>query len=118
MQNDVLKNNIAPWQEKGRWYHGIIDCATNAFITADCDDVIKNEFLLFQSGISYLVEKKQTSDRVIIDYVWRDNKKSNPATQTITQKAIRYNTSGTVDLYISTSSYPDGTVDFWIFCDK
>lgn len=21
MQNDMLKNNIAPWQEKGRWYH-------------------------------------------------------------------------------------------------
>ena len=24
MQNDVLKNNIAPWQEKGRWYHAHI----------------------------------------------------------------------------------------------
>ena len=21
MQNDMLKNTIAPWQEKGRWYH-------------------------------------------------------------------------------------------------
>lgn len=21
MQNDILKNTIAPWQEKGRWYH-------------------------------------------------------------------------------------------------
>lgn len=21
MQNDVLKNKIAPWQEKGRWHH-------------------------------------------------------------------------------------------------
>lgn len=21
MENDVLKNKIAPWQEKGRWYH-------------------------------------------------------------------------------------------------
>ena len=21
MENDVLKNRIAPWQEKGRWYH-------------------------------------------------------------------------------------------------
>ena len=21
MENDVLKNKIAPWQEKGQWYH-------------------------------------------------------------------------------------------------
>lgn len=24
MENDVLKNKIAPWQEKGRWYHAHI----------------------------------------------------------------------------------------------
>lgn len=29
MENDVLKNQIAPWQEKGRWYHGVVNIDTS-----------------------------------------------------------------------------------------
>ena len=42
MQNDMLKNNIAPWQEKGRWYHGLWDCSTHSFIADESDSVFSD----------------------------------------------------------------------------
>ena len=40
MQNDVLKNNIAPWQEKGRWYKfKILSDGTNYSVDTDNSDV-------------------------------------------------------------------------------
>lgn len=35
MENDVFKNKIVPWQEKGRWYHAHI---VNSAIDADNTD--------------------------------------------------------------------------------
>ena len=37
MENDVLRNKIVPWQEKGRWYHGVIDAVSHTFITEKTD---------------------------------------------------------------------------------
>lgn len=37
MQNDVLKNKIAPWQEKGRWYHAFIESTGTALKLTICD---------------------------------------------------------------------------------
>ena len=35
MQNDMLKNTIVPWQEKGRWYKlvGVYSESTSRFVT-------------------------------------------------------------------------------------
>lgn len=39
MENDVLKNKMAPWQEKGRWYHVTIKATGSAFsVIADKSD--------------------------------------------------------------------------------
>ena len=35
MENDVLKNKIAPWQEKGRWYHIRLNVGGEAGINID-----------------------------------------------------------------------------------
>lgn len=32
MQNDVLKNKIAPWQENGRWYHANITSTGSSWV--------------------------------------------------------------------------------------
>ena len=55
MQNDVLKNNIVPWQEKGRWYHGLWDTSTDSFITEKTDSFINDHCTVSNiSGVYYL----------------------------------------------------------------
>lgn len=65
MQNDVLKNEIAPWQEKGRWYHGIFDCATGVFIADKTDDVLNNMTITTSGSLYYL--EPQHGNHDIID---------------------------------------------------
>lgn len=55
MQNDVLKNQIAPWQEKGRWYKGTYKRDANG-ISIDTDK--SDKFLIdvfLVSGVDFRV---------------------------------------------------------------
>lgn len=54
MQNDVLKNNIAPWQEKGRWYHAHI---TKTGIDSDNTDQFLIDNLTVPLNSSYYILK-------------------------------------------------------------
>ena len=63
MQNDVLKNSIAPWQEKGRWYHIQIesDGATWKINKDKSDSIFANAsvssntfIVLFSSGYTFI----------------------------------------------------------------
>ena len=64
MENDVLKNKIAPWQETGRWYH--IACDSNGTTwTLDqihCDPLPN----LIITGSQYIIPFDDV-DHVIID---------------------------------------------------
>lgn len=57
MQNDVLRNTIVPWQEKGRWYHGWIDMTNAAFITSKTDQYILDYFFIDGTTSKFLAPK-------------------------------------------------------------
>ena len=71
MQNDMLKNNIAPWQDKGRWYHGVYSHENGALISAKTDDFLldTNNFILFTSGNYVYITPVSGSDLVIKECV-------------------------------------------------
>lgn len=56
MENDVLKNKIAPWQEKGQWYHlRIMRESEESMITIDylhSDLIFQYSDLLFSSELN------------------------------------------------------------------
>ena len=47
MQNDMLKNNIAPWQERGRWYHAHLSSNGTAYTLdkAKSDTFFSNSYI-------------------------------------------------------------------------
>lgn len=51
MQNDMLKNTIAPWQEKGRWYHAAYDYSTEKFIAEETDSLLL-DLTIFETYIA------------------------------------------------------------------
>lgn len=57
MQNDVLKNKIAPWQEKGRWYHlrFNIDGEDGIYIDHDNSDPIFHDSEMIYTGIEIVI---------------------------------------------------------------
>lgn len=57
MENDVLRNKIAPWQEKGRWYHGVVN-VPNRTLVADKTD----QFL-----IDHTTSIIQTQSNLVLD---------------------------------------------------
>ena len=61
MQNDVLKNEIAPWQEKGRWYH--------AHITeSGVDSVNTDQYLLDNVTFANDLIHLESSTACLVDY--------------------------------------------------
>ena len=63
MQNDVLKNEIAPWQEKGRWYKARV---TEAGIDTDHSDQFMIDY--FQISLNSNYVKLNSPNHIIIDY--------------------------------------------------
>ena len=54
MQNMTLKNELAPWQEKGRWYHGVYNCGNGAFISDETDPLILTFTVATTSSVRYI----------------------------------------------------------------
>lgn len=64
MQNDMLKNNVAPWQENGRWYHATVKFDANAgawkVIQNESDDtgsmiIAANFYLIFFNDKNHVI---------------------------------------------------------------
>lgn len=58
MQNDVLKNEIAPWQEKGRWFHitAVSDGSTWTIDADRTDEEFKNASIVSSNQILITTE--------------------------------------------------------------
>ena len=114
MQNDVLKNNIAPWQEKGRWYHGKVDL-TNiySFIINETDEyLIQKTSIGAATGCLLLVGS--TNKIHILDSHFRLSNYTRTADSGVT--VIRYfYSNGREGIFIAPSGATTGTVDFWVF---
>ena len=112
MENDVLKNKMAPWQEKGRWYHATVKSdGTNWTIVNDETDAELRGSVLSNRYIT-LTDKTKT----VIDFKIKFH---NHAAGTINLQGagnfnLRY-TPTSVYLYMSLASDYVGTFDAWFF---
>ena len=76
MQNDVLKNEIAPWQEKGRWYHGVWDIVNKAWIPDKTDAfLLDNNNVAYSetAGVAYMYLLDKTKQFYDIKYITIDD---------------------------------------------
>ena len=109
MQNDVLKNNIAPWQEKGRWYH--------AHITeSGIDSLNTDQFLLDNmtnpagSGTFTFNAKCR-----VIDYIFHVKNHATASTRYY-QKQFNFTGSGTMQISgINPSQYSTLDCDLYVY---
>ena len=68
MENDVLKNKIAPWQEKGRWYKGVYEFdGTNYKIHSDESDQFLVDSFIGSSGAYVRVSPKTNVLQAVLD---------------------------------------------------
>ena len=67
MQNDVLRNTIVPWQEKGRWYHAHL---TELGVDVNNTDQFILDHVTINPGSAYAVVDKGYS---VCDYILRFN---------------------------------------------
>ena len=113
MQNDVLKNEIAPWQEKGRWYHGVYDYATSSFIADQTDDLINQNGSVSNVGTAIVLS---VTDHIIHDVKASTKDVTIGSAQTLTYMGRRYYTSGKFSVIIGPTS-TTGTNEFWAFIE-
>ena len=122
MQNDVLKNTIAPWQEKGRWYHGVYDVVTNSLISGKTDEFLLTNFIISNAGGSKILNvlNANTEDLKlqIIDckYILRDMTNSY-GTGDATHEGYYFVTNKR-GVAIAPSGLTAGTSEFWVFIVK
>ena len=114
MQNDMLKNTIAPWQEKGRWYHGIWNFSTASMVAGS------DQYLLDTGGYSdsgntiYFYDKTKKIEYInVVTKTMSDYSCSLSSTITGVK---RYYTTGEIGIPISTSNaYNSGHMEVWLF---
>lgn len=110
MQNDMLKNTIVPWQEKGRWYHAHI---TEAGVDVNnTDDFVKNNFNIASNASNIYVKKGVT----VIDIKIRINSYETSNATTITP-AVVLRVDGRFQLNIlNPSNFTSLDCDYYFFC--
>ena len=113
MQNDVLKNEIAPWQEKGRWYHEVVesDGSTWSIITNESD----NTSDLTIAGARFLVLFNDIDHKFIDLKILLRNKPN--ATIDVPASAIfqiRWATDRCA-VYLPPPANCVNTIDLWIY---
>lgn len=112
MQNDRLKNKIAPWQEKGRWYHATIQKsgATFVLVNQTSDVFIINNYRITGNQI-VLCNSPYVILSAIIKYP-SNNIGSSSTTITATPVLLTSNESAiTLTPYVPNNS----TFDIWAF---
>ena len=116
MQNDILKNNIAPWQEKGRWYHASIDAATKTIITDDTDSFLTNNVTVgsVYGSITFRIDNPKYQ---VVDYKYYPKNVVYSAAQAITTTRYYYPTGEVLYTTIANTA-TSGTVELWVFITK
>lgn len=116
MQNDVLKNQIAPWQEKGRWYHGAFN--NNGLIQNETDLFLYSDFLLDGSGNDWRIGQRSSSFAVkkmrIMDVKCFESDDYTASSNVTSQISDYIYANGRRYAYLHTKA-ATGKVDFWIF---
>ena len=113
MQNDVLKNNIAPWQEKGRWYHGVVDAGTKNFITEKTDSFINNDFTAYEYAPGNAIYINPADKKhIILDVKYKISSDFVKSTGAIINET--YVTAGG-KMWRAIAPTGTGTCEFWVF---
>lgn len=120
MQNDVLKNNIAPWQEKGRWYHGVYDATNLTFISEKTDEFIKDSFELIQVPNTYVAvlraKLNQTPDVKFFEPISASYKCSGVVVPSTTSAPHSYyQAAGRRGIVVGPAGANSGISEFWVF---
>ena len=114
MENDVLRNKIAPWQEKGRWYHGKVDLTgTPAFITEQTDKFLLDNTVIGASTGDILVVGK-TNKIHFIDTKFKLNNYTR-ASASANYFVLYYYADGREGSTIAPAGATTGTTEFWVF---
>lgn len=110
MQNDVLKNNIAPWQEKGRWYHLVVKSNGTAWSI----DKINSDQIFADASVVANDYIQIGRDVRIIDYkiLYNDDVVSSDFSALVQVRLSP--TRGELITLVYASRYT-GSVDIWIF---
>ena len=111
MENDVLKNKIVPWQEKGRWYHGAWDISAQNWITDETDEPLTHLSPTVSANIYYLYPT--TDEFVFIDSKIIPRGKTEMSSSA-SAYMIRFSTTGKLGVPIAPSG-TSGIVDVYIF---
>lgn len=119
MQNDMLKNTVAPWQEEGRWYHALYDFSTKNFVPEETDSFLLDATMiqLATSGyarVIYILDKKHP----IIDIKCKFHDDFvTPTTNNVDFGGIRNTTLGYGGRIFALDGYAgmSGFMDLWIF---
>ena len=121
MENDVLKNKIAPWQEKGRWYHGLWNLATNAFESVETDaELLSSDYEIQVSAYTAYLNPKIDIKKAIIKAVLKQRSAvTMPAAHTANIGNHRFYANGTVGMaFAPSSASSSGLFDVWLFIVK
>lgn len=111
MENDVLKNKIAPWQEKGRWVHGIYDYADSAFIASETDELLMNSGVVSTVGAVIVFS---VVDHPVLDVKVQTKDVTITLELPVPFMNRRYYTSGKYVTVIGPTS-DTGTLEIWAF---
>ena len=117
MQNDVLKNNIAPWQEKGRWYHANIysSSSVSGINTNRTDSFIVDNFNIYPiSGKIYIGPKVGSENIVILDC--HANYKNYTISTDATNVTLKYYAAdGRILWGFAGGPFTGADIDLWLF---
>lgn len=118
MENDILKNKIAPWQEKGRWYHGVFDFSTGDFIKDKTDpEWYANKSVLNNGGYYYIGFDPSKPEYKIIDcHFYYDGVTIGTANPL--SGGIHIATNGAVRHRIGFTTFLGGKAEVWVFAYK
>lgn len=116
MQNDVLKNEIAPWQEKGRWYHGLWDGTLQAFDPNESDDYLLNGGFSITtiSNVMYIFPPNSYLHPIIDVKLFPHEMVAIPSTANFTVGSRRASSSGGFGIAFMQNTITS-KIDVWFF---
>ena len=120
MQNDMLKNNIAPWQEKGRWYHLEFESTGTAWKLNKnhTDEIFHNSYFNPGYPLYFIIDHPSINDFdwVIMDIKFKFRKGFTGAIAPYsTSYNIYFGSANTQDIVLGPTNGYTGIVDCWVF---
>lgn len=111
MENDVLKNKIAPWQEKGRWYHMHVN--ENGMDINNSDEYIINNVSIEPTSGNVTLND---TTHVITDYVAKT--KGATSSNRIYNKTFYYTKDKKTIISIPAYKFfATADIDVWLFIE-